>query len=551
MKAEAMKADAVKAEPAAWGAGRLDTINAVLRRAVENFGERTFIEFLGDKYTFREVGERACRLANGLAELGVKQGDTVVTLMDNSADAVFIWLAIDKLGAISVPVNTALKGEFLRHQVGDAGAAVIIAEHDYAERVAFIAEKLPTLSTLVYRGDEPDLPGFKHALLPWSAILTDNTADQTVDVKPGDLAMLVYTGGTTGPSKGCMISHNYCVHFAHQMIRLTGRTKDAITWTPLPLFHKNAVVSTVLVNMLIGAQVSIYTRFSVSNFWPEIERTGATDVAMLAAMFPMLAKAPDNDAMLRCKGQLFAAWGAPFPPEIQAIWKERFGVTHTVAGGFGLTECSIVSLLPFGTEARPGSSGLRNESFDVRIVDDNDVELPNGTPGEIIVRPRLPHIMFEGYWKRPADTMAVYRNMWFHTGDIGMFDEDGYFYFVDRKKDYLRRRGENISSFEVENAFRSHELIQDIAAHAVLDKLGEDELKVTIVLKPGAELDAETLCRWCVDHLPYYAVPRYFEFRDDFPRSPVGRILKYELRDQGVTPGTWDREKSGIKLNKR
>ncbi|MES2258549.1 MAG: AMP-binding protein [Pseudomonadota bacterium] len=546
--------NAVSIKPAvtdAWSAGLQDTVNAVLRRAVQQHGERIFIEFLGDEYSFAETGRRACRLANGLAALGIKHGDTVVTLLDNSADAVFTWLAINKLGAISVPVNTALKGEFLRHQVGDAGAAVVIAEQDYAARVVSIADQLPQLRHLVCRGTLPDLRDFQPTLLHWSAILSDNAADQAVDVQPRDLAMLVYTGGTTGPSKGCMNSHNYACHFARQMIALTGRTRDATTWTPLPLFHMNAIVSTVLVNLMIGAKVAIYPRFSVTNFWPEIERTGATDVAMLAAMFPMLAKAPDNDAMLRCKGQLFAAWGSPFPPEIQAIWQERFGVKHTVSGGFGLTECAIVSLLPFGVQAKPGSSGLRNDSFDVRIVDDNDVELPANTPGEIIVRPRQPHIMFEGYWKRPEDTMKVMRNQWFHTGDIGMFDNDDYFYFVDRKKDYLRRRGENISSFEVENAFRAHAAIEDIAAHAVLDPLGEDELKVTIVLKTGAVLDAETLCRWCVEHLPYYAVPRYFEFRSDFPRSPVGRILKYELRAQGVTPDSWDREKAGIVLNKR
>ncbi|WP_076590824.1 AMP-binding protein [Herminiimonas arsenitoxidans] len=535
----------------AWTSGSQNTINQVLRQSAERHQDRIFLEFLGEEYSFADVNRLACRLANGLNGLGIQKGDTVVTLMDNSVDTVLIWLAINKLGAISVPINTALKGEFLRHQVGDAGAKVIIAEHDYAERVAAIADRLPELQTLVYRGQKPELKNFKLPVLPWSAILSDNTADQTVEVKPGDLAMLVYTGGTTGPSKGCMISHNYCCNFAGQMITLTARTKDAITWTPLPLFHKNAVVSTVLVNMMIGARVSIYTRFSVSNFWPEIERTKATDVAMLAAMFPMLAKAPDNDAMKRCKGQLFAAWGAPFPPDIQAIWKERFGVKHTVAGGFGLTECSIVSTLPFGTPAKPGSSGLRNAEFDVRIVDENDIELPPNTAGEIIVRPRMPHIMFEGYWRRPEETLRVMKNMWFHTGDIGMFDEDDYFYFVDRKKDYLRRRGENISSFEVENAFRAHEAIEDIAAHAVHDQLGEDELKVTIVLKAGTQLDEETLCRWSVDHLPYYAVPRYFEFRTDFPRSPVGRILKYELRDQGITPTTWDREKAGVVLQKR
>ncbi|RJF91655.1 AMP-binding protein [Noviherbaspirillum saxi] len=534
-----------------WSMGHQDTVNAVLRRAAEKHGERTFLDFLGDEYSFTEVNRRACRLAHGLSALGVAKGDTVVTVLDNSADAVFIWLAINKLGAVSVPVNTALKGEFLRHQVGDAGATVIIAEHDYAERVAAIAERLPEFRTLVYRGPQPAINGLRQDLLPWATLLSDNTSEPDVEIKPSDLAMLIYTGGTTGPSKGCMISHNYVCTMAHQMVRLTGRTEEAITWTPLPLFHFNAIGSTVLCNLIVGARVALYTRFSVSNFWPEIERTEATDVALLAAMFPMLAKAPDNDAMKCCHGQLFAAWGAPFPPDIQAIWKERFGLKYTVAGGFGLSECSLLTLLPFGTEAKPGSSGLRNEWFDVRIVDENDLELPPNTPGEIIVRPRMPHIMFEGYWRRPDDTLKVMKNLWFHTGDIGKFDEDDYFYFVDRKKDYLRRRGENISSFEVENAFRAHEAIEDVAAHAVLDPMGEDELKVTIVLKAGAQLSEESLCNWSIDQLPYYAVPRYIELRSDFPRSPVGRILKYELRDQGVTPMTWDREKSGIVLKKR
>lgn len=534
-----------------WQPSKQGTINEVLRNAAKEHGSRIFLEFLGEEYSFLELDERACRLANGLAGLGVKHGDTVVTILDNSADAVFIMFAINKLGAINVPVNTALKGEFLRHQLGDAGAAVVIAESDYAERVAAIAERLPELRTLVHRGAQPQLIGFKHALLPWSTILSAEATDPDVAVKPSDLAMLVYTGGTTGPSKGCMVSHNYAYTFCHEMLKMTSRNKETHTWTPLPLFHMNASVSTVVTNLLVGARVSIYPRFSVSNFWPEIVRTGATEVSMLATMFPMLAMAPENDAMKSARGQLFAAWGAPFPPEIQAIWKERFGVKHTVSGCFGLTECSLMTVLPFGETAKPGSSGKRNEWFDVRIVDENDNEVPANTSGEIIVRPRMPHIMFEGYWRRPQDTLTVMKNLWFHTGDIGKFDDDDFFYFVDRKKDYLRRRGENISSFEVENAFRAHDQVQDVAAHAVLDAMGEDELKITVVLKAGAVLGEEALCRWAIDQVPYYAVPRYIEFREDFPRSAVGRILKYELRDQGVTASTWDREKSGIELKKR
>jgi carnitine-CoA ligase len=535
-----------------WTCGQQDTINDALRRAVRDHGPRFFLEDAGASYSYTQTHEQVCRLANGLQALGVKKGDTVVTLLDNSADAVFIWLAINTLGAISVPVNTAYKGEFLRHQASDAAAALVIAESDYAERVVQIAEGLPTLRNLVYRGQRPaSLAGFAGQALPWAELVFDDITDPVVAVKPGDLAMLIYTGGTTGLSKGCMVSHNYACNLARQMVALTGRTQDTRTWTPLPLFHFNAVASTVLCNMLVGAGVAIYQRFSVSHFWPEIERTRATDCALLGTMLTLLARADDNEAMLRCRGQLQAVWGAPFPEAIIERWKERFGVKTAIAGGFGLTECAVVTHLPYGTPARPGSSGKRCEWFDVRIVDDDDNELPDGTSGEIIVRPRQPHVMFEGYWKRPEDTLKLLRNQWFHTGDIGMFDEDGYFYFVDRKKDYLRRKGENISSMEVENALRTHPAVEDVAAHAVLSDLSEDELKLTIKLRPGAELTELALFHWCADKLPYFAVPRYIEFRPELPKNPVGRVQKYQLRDEGVTAATWDQERAGVKLQKR
>jgi crotonobetaine/carnitine-CoA ligase len=201
--------------------------------------------------------------------------------------------------------------------------------------------------------------------------------------------------------------------------------------------------------------------------------------------------------------------------------------------------------------APPDSSGRRNPWFDTRIFDDNGVEAPDGVAGEVVTRPRMPNIMFSGYWRRPEETLRIMKNLWLHTGDIGRFDEDGWFYFVDRKKDYLRRRGENISSFEVENALRAHEAIDDVAAHAVPSELGEDDLKLTATLKPGYSLDPAELFQWCIDRLPYFALPRYIEFRTELPKSPVGRVLKYELRDQGTPPGTWDFEASGIKVSKR
>ncbi|BAN48540.1 AMP-binding protein [Metapseudomonas resinovorans] len=535
-----------------WSVGQMDTVNDVVRRAAREHGERPFLDVQGDVYSFAAIQRESCRLANGLAALGVVKGQTVVTILDNNADAVLLWFALNKLGAISVPVNTALKGDFLRHQIADATAAMVIAETEYAERIALVKDELPHLRHIAYRGAAPEADLSGKTLISLEALRSDDASDPQVEVIPSDLTMLIYTGGTTGPSKGCMISHNNACNEARQIIEAHGRTPESITWTPLPLFHLNATVTTVLCNLMIGARSVIYPRFSVSGFWADIERSGANEANLLATMAPLLAEAPESDAMKRCHGQLDKVYSAPFTAEVQQRWRERFGVRHTVGGaGFGLTECAIVTMLPFGAPVKPGCAGRRCDSFDIRVVDDNDVELPYGSPGELIVRPLKPHVMFEGYWNRPADTLKVMRNMWFHTGDIGKMDEDGYFFFLDRKKDYMRRGGENISGFEMERSFGAHPEIEEVAVHAVFSELSEDEVKVTAVLREGSMLREEDLCRWAIDRVPYYAVPRFIEFRTSLPRSPVGRILKYQLRDDGVTPQTWDRVKANLTFAKR
>jgi crotonobetaine/carnitine-CoA ligase len=189
--------------------------------------------------------------------------------------------------------------------------------------------------------------------------------------------------------------------------------------------------------------------------------------------------------------------------------------------------------------------------FEVRLVDDDDTDVAVGEIGEIVCRPNGPNLMFAGYWRRPEATLSVFQNLWFHTGDLARLDDDGFLYFVDRKKDYLRRRGENISSFELERTFVAHESVKDVAVHAVPSEQGEDDVKVTAVLQEGATLTEEHLCRWAVERVPYFALPRYIEFRDDLPRNPVGRVLKYQLRDDGVTATTWDREAAGFEFERR
>ena len=532
-----------------WAADEQDTVTAVLSRAVEQFPERTFLDFQGDKHTYREVDNKSTQLAHGLLARGVTRGDRVGSILDSHLDAVLLWFAVNKIGAIHVPINTAYKGEFLRHQFADAGCRVMIAESDYAGRVVDVASGIPEGEVLLVRGDSID--GHSHLRTEsLSAAYSDNTDPIADPNTPSDLCMLVFTGGTTGPSKGCMISHNYACNIARQILKRECRTKDDVNWTPLPLFHMNATAGSILSCMMVGATTAIFPRFSVSRFWPDVERSGATVVNLLGSMLGFIAKAPDNDASQRYFGKLKAIRGSPFPPELQEIWKTRFGVKYTGSNGYGLTEAARVTSLPDGVPAPPGSSGRVNEDFDVRIVDDHDNELPAGEAGEIIVRPRHPGIMFDGYWNRPEETLKIMKNLWLHTGDIGKFDEDGFFYFVDRKKDYLRRRGENISTFEMEMTLKEHPLIDEVAVHAVLAD-SEDEVKVTATLTNGANLDEEALCRWCVERMPYFAVPRFIEFRNELPRSPFGRVLKYQLRNEGCTAATWDRESADFELTKR
>lgn len=537
--------------PDTWSLGQQDTVIAALERAVSKHPERVLLDFSGECHTYAEVDRQSTRLAHAFAALGVQAGQTVVTMLDNNVDAVLCWFAINKLCAVSVPINTALKGEFLRHQIADAGAALVVCEASYVERIAAISDGLPDVKQVLARGT-PDAK--LCGALPLASLSEHRGEDDTAFERkptPWELACLIYTSGTTGPSKGCMISYNYMCNLARLQLRAGPANEHDVTITPLPLFHMNAMCVGVLASILVGARVAFVPRFSVSNFWPEVERSGATIASILGSMGAMLANAPDTEAGQRCKGQIHTVRGNPFTEEVKAIWRERFGAKQVGGNGYGLTEAAVITSLAGGEHAAPGSSGKRIPDFDVRIVDDLDREVAAGTSGEIVVRPLRPDIMFMGYWRRPEDTLKIMRNLWLHTGDIGKFDEQGFFYFVDRKKDYLRRRGENISSFEMEAAFARHPALAEVAVHAVPSDKGEDDVKVTAMLRPEMQLSPEDLFRWAIDAVPYYALPRYIEFRDSLPKNPQGRVLKYELRDQGCTATTWDQEASGIQVNKR
>jgi carnitine-CoA ligase len=533
-------------------AQRQTTVLEALATRLDRDPDGPYLDFEGVAFTAREMDAASNRLAHALAALGVGRADRVATLLDNGPEQVITFFAALKLGAIQVPVNTAYKGEFLRHQLADSGSKVIVVQGNLASRVTEIASggALSELTAAIVTG-EPDTPIYAVPQHDWNATL-DGASDAPVEdagVRPADLACFIYTAGTTGPSKGCMLPHNYIVALANQIARAWQRRPDDVVLTPLPLFHFNAISVCVVGTLVVGGRASIARRFSVSRFWPEVKRTQATMLSMLGSLAILIANAPDHPDQEGHRLRLCAA--APMPPDTDTAWRERFGCA-TFSGGYGLTEASLISMLDAGEVNKAGAAGKPNRhEFDVRLVDDDDNPVAAGETGEIVCRPQGPNLMFAGYWRRPEATVDALRNLWFHTGDLGRLDDDGFLYFVDRKKDALRRRGENISSFEMERTFHGHPAIKDVAVHSVPSDVGEDDVKITAVLQPDVALTQEELCRWSVDKVPYFALPRYIEFRPDLPRNPVGRVLKYQLRDEGVTEETWDREAAGFTFERR
>jgi crotonobetaine/carnitine-CoA ligase len=550
-----------------WNESAQHTILSLFEQRLVDDPDGEYLDVAGTKLTTAQVVQRGQQMATTLSTLGSAQHDRIATILENSPEAIEAWTGIVLGGRIAVPVNTAYKGSYLRHQLADCGANVVVVARSLLQRLVDVAGGLPDLDHVFVVEDEGPLSGGERsdrslpglgrvALHRWDDLRDVDPRRPDVTVRPSDLATFIYTGGTTGPSKGCMLTHNYHEALARQVGMCWQRTAEDVVWTPLPLYHFNALTTVVVGTLLYGGRGAIYPKFSVSNFWPEMNRVGATITSTLGTMAYLLAHAADRPEMPRSTSPeanhtLRLLGAAPMPVEVDAIIRERFGVT-TFSGAYGVTEASLVSWQPPGVSNRPNAAGVINEEyFDVRIFDDDDVEVPRGIDGEVVVRPKRPHVMFEGYWGRPEVTVETSRNWWYHTGDIGRIDDEGYLYFVDRKADYLRRRGENISSFEVESVLMSHGALADVAVHAVPSKLTEDDLKVTAILKEGQNLEPYDLFQWCVEQLPYFVLPRYIEFRTELPRSPVGRVLKRDLRQEGVTQSTWDAEAAGVAFEKR
>lgn len=529
-------------------AGQRDTVVALLQRAATAYPERNFATVDGQAITYGEFDRATNAMARSFQQLGIGQGQCVVTLLDSSLDSLICWFAINKLGAVWVPTNTAFRGDFLRHQIHDAEAQLAICDAQYLDRFVHVADSLPDLRLILCRSSE-EMPICSVPIQSLDAFRGDNPDSLDIPVAPADLAALIYTSGTTGPSKGCMISHNYLAAVGRINRRHTLMEAGETLYTCLPLFHA-AAITTVLSVMEDGSHIAISSQFSVRRFWEEVEAAQATSALLMASIFALLAHAPDCDAAQRYRGKLKMVFGVPISPEVRKIWKERFGAQIVSSWSYGQTEAIRVTAGPLGENPPEACAGRAVDEYELMIFDENDQPVPDGTVGQIVIRPREANVMFEGYWKQPEATAAVWKNLWLHTGDLGKL-EGGYLFFADRAKDYLRSRGENVSSFELERALCSHHAIAEAAAHAVGPQTGEDEIKVTVVLREGALVTEHELCLWAIENLPHFAVPRFIELRAELPKNPTGRVLKYRLREEGVTAATWDREAAGIQVRRR
>jgi crotonobetaine/carnitine-CoA ligase len=509
---------------------------------------------VGETLSFGEIDERTDRIAQGLRKLGVEKGDRIVLFLPNCTEFVLAWFAASKLGAIEIPVADTGKGSFLAHQFKVASPKLIVTTAALTHQLAQLEPALAPLAVLLVDipGEtDPPATAANLRLLPFPSLYDNPAIPPGVEVYPRDPSTVLFTSGTTGASKGVVMSHSQFYFFAEENTQMTGLTADDVYMTSFPLIHGNAQFLTVYPSLIVGARCVLYPRFSASDWSRRVRSSGATVTNTLGATMSFICAQPpspqDGDNKLRC------VYAAPLSTDLAPIFTERFGVSNFV-NGFGQTEISLPFMTLPGVETPPNSIGvLVDQWFDVMIADpETDEPVAEGGVGELMVRPKAPGVICSEYLGMPEKTVETWRNLWFHTGDAVRRDAEGWYYFVDRVKDALRRRGENISSFEVESVVRTHAAVAEcavVAAPADEDG-GEDEVKACVILTEGASLDYADLIAWCDARMPYFMVPRYIEVLDALPQTPSEKVQKKELRVRGVTPQTWDRVKAGCKLSR-
>lgn len=491
----------------------------------------------GRSWTYGAFFTAAQSLAKGLASHGVKAQEPVILLMQNEGEFVIAHWGLTFLNAIAVPTNTALSGAALAYVFKDTGARTVIADAALLDNLAATAAAgLVELDLVVAVGPaaKAPIPTLKK-VVPFDAMLAGH-ASAAVLCRPAafdDIHLIAYTSGTTGPSKGVQVTYAQSVHTSLACIDAVGLTADDCIYAPLPLFHGMSRTMGTAPAMLHGARVHVADRFSATRFWEDVRSVGATYAVTVFTVPPTLKAKPASP--LDRQHSLRVMFNAHHDREFE----DRFGVR--IVEAHGMTELGITIYSPHG-ERREGAAGRAAPEWDVMVVDEHDREVPPGAIGEMVARPQLPAIMMRGYLNKPEATAVATRNLWFHSGDFMRRDADGFFFFAGRSKERIRRRGENISAYEIEIAVNQHPGIVESAAVPYPAPGGEDDVRLVAVRRDGTAPSAADLGQWLESRLPRYMLPRYVEFRSELPRTASGKLEKASLVDSTLGAGCWDRE---------
>ncbi len=533
------------------------TLVEAVRHQARAQGEREFLSFEnGERFSFAEFDRLTDCLATALANLGLTAGDRILGLLTNSKEFMITMIATHKLRAVFVPVNTELRGGFLEHQIINSSPRIIVVDDNLMGRFSSFDPSETGIETVVGVGDEssPDISRLG-LLAEVSQVRMDSLLDTTpnteklADPSPSDVCTIMYTSGTTGPSKGVLMPQGHCYLFALGIVAAMELTEQDRYFCCMPLFHANGLFMQVYASLLAGSSCHVTKRFSVTDWLNIVREENITVTNALGVMPEFIFRSPPSPNDRDHKMTRILA--IPVAEEWGVAMQERFGVK--LRQGFGMTEVNMVAYSDLDDPVMSGCAGPPlSDFFEVIIADpDSDVELPRDQVGEILVRPKIPFCFNVGYFKMPDKTVEAWRNLWFHTGDAGRMDSEGRLFFVDRIKDRIRRRGENISSYELEQTLNEYPGVIESAAVGlrVPGAGGEDEIKAVIAID-GPSPDPEAFLDWCVPRMPRHTVPRYLEFVAELDKTASGKIRKQAIRDAGVTENTWDRESIGYVISR-
>jgi len=541
-------------DPTTW------VLPQILRRRAEEHPDRDYLKFADEPWlSYGAVNAQANRVANALLERGVQKGESVSVMLPNCAEFLPVWYGILKAGAVMSSINTAYKGDFLSWTINLVEAKKLVISDQYLDRLELIKDELPKLEHVIVlqSGKQEGPDPSKWPWEPYTALVEASDGEPDVEYSWTDDARIMFTSGTTGRSKG-VIKQNAADYFsARGLLEVVSATAgksveslaDDTFFSCLPLFHSNAQVLSGYPALVAGGRVAYVERFSSSRFWQQVIDAEATIFNSIGAVSYFIWNIPASE--LDRAHKVHTCFAAPAPRDIYNEFQERFGVKFIE--GYGLTETGMATYMDPTRSAVPGSMGKANPGYEVMIVEPGtDRPLEPNMPGEIVVDMKIPNIVMRAYYGMPEKTAEDFRNLKLHTGDLGRMDEEGYFYFMDRVKDYIRRRGENVSSMEVERQVSDHPQIKEAAAIGVKAGEGassEDEIMIVCIAE-GEAPDPAELTHWMAERMPYFMVPRYIRFVEQLPKTPTERVQKVKLRDEGITADTFDREAAGITIKR-